>query len=88
MDFRIMCGKFMRLDPELKETYRKQFEEVRDEYEDDHLGRFEKIYPVTDPVQMQKYLDMQKYARKTVDARDNKLGYSPNKIKRNVVQNN
>jgi len=37
---------------------------------------------------MQKYLDMQKYARKTVDARDNKLGYSPNKIKRNVVQNN
>jgi len=40
----------MRLDPDLKETYRKQFEEVRDEYENDHLGRFEKIYPVTDPV--------------------------------------
>jgi hypothetical protein len=48
MDYRIMCGKFMRLDPELKENYRKQFEEVRDEYENDNLGRFEKIYPVTD----------------------------------------
>jgi tubulin polyglutamylase TTLL6/13 len=49
LDSRILGKKFVRLDPELKEAYRKEFDEVRDEYENEHLGRFEKIYPVPDP---------------------------------------
>ena len=58
MDHRIMSGKFVRLDPDLKELYRKQFDEVRNEYEDDNLGRFEKIYPVQDEAKMELYLSM------------------------------
>jgi hypothetical protein len=43
-----MCGKYLRLDPDQRELFRNQFEEVRDEYENENLGRFDKIYPVTD----------------------------------------
>jgi hypothetical protein len=37
---------------------------------------------------MKKYETMIKYARKAYDARDNKLGYSPGKLKRNIAANN
>ena len=82
-----MCGKYLRLDPDQRELFRNQFEEVRDEYENENLGRFEKIYPVTDDTEMAKYETMIKYARNAYDARDNKLGYSPSKLKRNIAAN-
>jgi len=50
-----MGRKFVRLDPDLKESYRKEFDEVRDEYEREHLGHFEKIYPSDCSEHMAKY---------------------------------
>jgi len=48
-DHRIMSGKFVRLPADQKEKFRKEFNEIRDAYEMQNLGSFEKIYPSEDP---------------------------------------
>ena len=45
LDHRMMVGKFLRIPPEEKERYRAEFNRIRDEFEMQHLGSFEKIYP-------------------------------------------
>ena len=45
LDHRIMNGKFIRLPAPLKEQLRKEFDEVRDEYESRNMGAFELLYP-------------------------------------------
>jgi hypothetical protein len=48
-DHRIMSGKFVRLPADQKELFRKEFDAIRDAYEMQNLGSFEKIYPSVDP---------------------------------------
>lgn len=55
VDFRTRSGKFVRLPPELKEQLRREFEEIRNEYEGQNLGAFERIYPPTCKEQADKY---------------------------------
>ena len=38
LDHRILSGKFLRLPPNLKEQYKKEFEELRDQFEPQNLG--------------------------------------------------
>ena len=44
-----MSGKFVRLPADQKELYRKEFDTIRDAFEMQNLGSFEKIYPSEDP---------------------------------------
>lgn len=45
VDYRTRSGKFVRLPADLKEKWRAEFEEIRQEYEMENLGAFEQIYP-------------------------------------------
>ena len=46
LEHRMMVGKFLRIPPEEKEKYRAEFNRIRDDFEMQHLGSFEKIYPM------------------------------------------
>lgn len=61
-DLRTKSGKFVRLPLDLKEKLRREFDEVRNEYEIAHLGSFEQIYPTSDTKLALKYLEMLKTA--------------------------
>lgn len=45
-DFRTKTGKFMRLPHDFKERLRREFDSIRDEYESQNMGNFEKLLPV------------------------------------------
>ena len=48
LDHRIMNGKFLRLPPNLKDQYRMEFDKLRDIYELQNLGSFERLYPCSE----------------------------------------
>jgi len=81
---RMMVGKFLRIPPEEKEKYRAEFNRIRDDYEMQHLGSFEKIYPTDDAVKTKHYEDLLKFQKKTFD--DN-YSYNPKKDNRNNILN-
>jgi len=77
---RMMVGKFLRIPPEEKEKYRAEFNRIRDDYEMQHLGSFEKIYPTDDPVKAKLYDDLLKFQKKVFD---DSYAYNSKKINRN-----
>ena len=44
-DFRTKTGKFLRLPHEFKERLRREFDSIRDEYESQNMGNFERLLP-------------------------------------------
>lgn len=78
---RMMNGKFLRLPPEDKEKYRQEFEVIRDAYEMQNLGSYEKIYPCADPEKMKHYQELLKYQREVFE---NNNGYKSAK-KRHIM---
>jgi len=81
---RMMVGKFLRIPPEEKEKYRAEFNRIRDEYEMQHLGSFEKIYPTDDAAKAKHFEDLLKFQKKTFD--DN-YSYNPKKNNRTNILN-
>lgn len=78
-EYRTKSGKFLRLPQELKDKLRKEFDEVRNEYELQNLGSFEQLYPSPDPELAKKYELMLKKAQKLYNER-NGIQYSSVKI--------
>ena len=55
VDYRTKSGKFLRLPLDLKERFRHEFDQVRNEYEMANLGSYEQLLPSQDPSLAQKY---------------------------------
>ena len=67
LDFRTRSGKFVRLPPDLKELYRREFEEIRHDYECQNLGAFEMIYPTESEELKLKYSELLQSSRQIYD---------------------
>lgn len=61
---RLITGKRNILEGKEREQKIKEAQEMRDQYEDKHLGGFERIFPVKDQEEMQKYQDIIERANK------------------------
>lgn len=69
MDLRRMSTKKATLPPLLREQFRKDYDELRNQYEFRNKGMFEMIYPILDEItldpieeEMAPYVQMQEYA--------------------------
>jgi tubulin polyglutamylase TTLL6/13 len=51
----VFTGKKLKLTAEERDILRNEAQKMRDIYENEHLGGFEKIYPTTDEAQMKQY---------------------------------
>lgn len=78
-DQRILSGKFIRLPAELKETLRAEFDKVRDQFENSHLGNFEKLFPLdlqadSSGKLAKQYATYLQHTKEVFEQRDNGLG--------------
>ena len=78
-----MNGKFLRVPQNLKEQFKKDFDIVRDEFEQQNLGSFEKLYPCPENQdQWQEYERYLKASRKVWLNKETRYG---SKIKRRLT---
>ena len=71
LDHRIMNGKYLRLPANLKDQYRREFDKLRDIYEQQNLGSFEQLYPTSEELQQEfEYEKLLKASRKIYAQKD------------------
>jgi len=83
LDHRIMNGKFLRLPKHLKDQYRVEFDKLRDIYEMQNLGSFERLYPCSEELMKEfEYEKLLAASRKIYEKKDQR---STAKAKRRVT---
>ena len=87
LDHRIMNGKFLRLPANLKEQYKNEFDKLRDIYELQNLGSFERLYPCSEELMQEfEYEKLLKASRKIYNQRDSRNSKAKRRIT-NLSQN-
>lgn len=82
---RISGGKFVRMPAHLKEQWRREFDQVRDQFESQNEGQYERLYPCHDkPAKMEEYAMLIKSAKdafiKAESTKFNKLNKRANNL--------
>lgn len=88
LDHRIMNGKFLRLPQNLKDQFRKEFEKLRDIYEQQNLGSFEQLYPCSEELSAEhEYEKLLKASKKILMQKDVRHGSKAKRRVTNLSQN-